>query len=95
MNWRVLGKGLMMLAVLAMVGFLLKSSPLGNFFEKSAIDDLVKDQGLKGEFLYLAAGAFLTAVGFSRQAVAFMGGCVDALSLRAVSAFVAVSSPWG
>ena len=42
MNWRVLGKGLMMLAALAIVGFLLKSSPLGNFFEKSAIDDLVK-----------------------------------------------------
>ena len=74
MNWRVLGKGLMMLAVLATVGFLLKSSPLGDFFEKSAIDNLVKGQGLRGEFLYVVAGALLTAVGFSRQAVAFMGG---------------------
>ena len=63
-----------MLVVLAAVGFLLKSSPLGSFFEKSAIDDLVKDQGLRGEFLYFAVGALLTAVGFSRQAVAFMGG---------------------
>ena len=63
-----------MLVVLAAVGFLLKSSPLGGFFEKSAIDDLVKDQGLRGEFLYFAVGALLTAVGFSRQAVAFMGG---------------------
>ena len=66
MNWRVLGKGLMMLAVLAAVGFLLKSSPLGGGFEKSAIDELVKGQGLRGEFLYVAAGALLTAVGFSR-----------------------------
>ena len=63
-----------MLAVLAAVGFLLKSSPLGDFFEKSTIDNLVKGQGLRGEFLYLAVGAVLTAVGFSRQAVAFMGG---------------------
>lgn len=74
MNWRVLVKGLLLLAVLAAVGFLLKLSPLGSFFEKSAIDELVKGQGLKGEFVFIAAGAALTAVGFSRQAVAFMGG---------------------
>ena len=74
MNWRVLRRGLMILALLAAVGLLLKSSPLGDLFEKSAIDEMVKGQGLKGEFLYVAAGALLTAVGFSRQAVAFMGG---------------------
>ena len=90
MNWRVLGKGLMMLAVLAAVGFLLKSSPLGDFFEKSAIDDLVKGQGLRGEFLYVAAGALLTAVGFSRQAVAFMGGYAFGLAYGAgLSVFAA------
>ena len=74
MNWRVLRRGLIILALLAAVGLLLKSSPLGDFFEKNAIDEMVKGQGLKGEFLYVAAGALLTAVGFSRQAVAFMGG---------------------
>ena len=52
---------------------LLKSSPLGDFFEKDAINEAVKGKGLSGEFLYVAAGALLTAVGFSRQVLAFMG----------------------
>jgi len=74
MTWRVLFKGLAMLAVLAAAGFLLKASPLGSFFEKEGIDALVKGQGWRGELLFIAAGALLTAVGFSRQAVAFMAG---------------------
>ena len=81
MSWRVLrkglfmlAKGLLMLALLVAVGFLMKLTPLGDFFERKAIDGLVKDQGIRGEFLYVAAGALVTAVGFSRQAVAFMGG---------------------
>ncbi len=83
MNWRVLRRGLMILALLAAVGLLLKSSPLGDFFEKNAIDEMVKGQGLRGEFLYVAAGALLTAVGLSRQAVAFMGGYAFGLAYGA------------
>ncbi len=74
MSWRALFKGLAMLAVLAGIGFLLKTTPFGSFFETDAIDALVKGQGWRGEALFVAAGAILTAVGFSRQAVAFMGG---------------------
>ena len=51
MNWRVLRRGLMILALLAAVGLLLKSSPLGDFFEKNAIDEMVKGQGLRGTSL--------------------------------------------
>ncbi|MDD9878778.1 MAG: VTT domain-containing protein [Magnetovibrio sp.] len=74
MKWRVLIKGLAMLAVLVAVGFLLKSTSLGTFFEREGIDQLVKGKGLTGEVIFVAAGALFTAVGFSRQAVAFMGG---------------------
>ncbi|MEK9723755.1 MAG: VTT domain-containing protein [Rhodospirillaceae bacterium] len=74
MSWRALAKGLVMLAVLAGIGFALKTTGIGDRFEKDAIDSLVKGQGWQGEALFVAAGALLTAVGFSRQAVAFMGG---------------------
>ena len=91
MNWRVLRSGLMVLALLAAAGFLLKSSTLGDFFERDAIDVLVKGQGLKGEFLYVAAGALLTAVGFSRQAVAFMGGYAFGLAYGTCLSVLAVA----
>lgn len=81
MKGRALIKGLAMLAVLAALGWLLKSTPLGSFFERDAIDALVKGQGWRGEALYVAAGALLTAVGFSRQAVAFMGGYAFGLAM--------------
>jgi len=74
MKPRVLFKGLAMLAVLVAVGFVLKSTGLGSFFEKEGIDSVVRGQGWRGEMIFIAAGALFTAVGFSRQAVAFMGG---------------------
>ena len=74
MNWRALFRGLAILAVLASMGVLLKITPLGTVFEQSTIDALVKGQGAKGQVIFITAGALLTAVGFSRQAVAFMGG---------------------
>mgnify|MGYP003979948315 FL=1 len=44
MKLRVLIRGLVMLGILAGVGFLLKTTPLGSFFERDAIDDLVRGQ---------------------------------------------------
>mgnify|MGYP006419651709 FL=1 len=81
MKLRVLIRGLVMLGILAGVGFLLKTTPLGSFFERDAIDDLVRGQGLTGEAIFIAAGALFTAIGFSRQAVAFMGGYAFGLGL--------------
>ena len=81
MKWRALFKGLLMLAVLAGVGWLLKTTPRGSFFERDAIDALVKGQGWRGEALFILAGGLLTAVGFSRQAVAFMGGYAFGLAM--------------
>lgn len=74
MNWRFLFKGLAMLTLLAGVGFLLKITPMGSIFEQSTIDEIVKGQGARGHAIFIGAGVLLTAVGFSRQAVAFMAG---------------------
>ena len=74
MNWRLFSKGMALLTTLALAGFLLKITSLGSIFEQNTIDDLVKGQGLNGQVIFLGAGAVLTALGFSRQAVAFMGG---------------------
>ena len=63
-----------MLAILGCAGVLLNLTPFGSIFEQSTIDELVKGQGLWGQCIFVIAGALLTAVGFSRQAVGFMGG---------------------
>ena len=74
MDRRVLYKGLTVLAIFASVGLLLKVTPLGSIFQETAIDQFVKGRGFAGQVIFMAAGAVLTAIGFSRQAVAFMGG---------------------
>ena len=74
MKWHLLLRGLGLLAVLAGIGALIKITPLGSMLEQGVIDDLVKGHGLRGQVIFIIAGTLLTAVGFSRQAVAFMGG---------------------
>ena len=88
MNLRVLSRGLAVLATFACIGFVLKMTSLGFFFEQNSIDDLVKGQGVKGQVIFIAAGALLTALGFSRQAVAFMGGYAFGLTYGTIISLV-------
>lgn len=67
-------RGLVLLGSLAIIAFLLKGLGFEHLFEREWIETHVKGQGLRGEFVYLAAGALITAVGLPRQLVAFFGG---------------------
>lgn len=71
---KVFLRGLAFIASLVALGFLVRAIGLHDLLDTAWIDADIKGQGLKGEMLYLAAGAILTAVGFPRQAVAFLGG---------------------
>ena len=91
MNWYFLFKGLAIVVILASVGILLKITPIGSVFEQSTIDELVKGQGVKGLAIFIAAGGVLTALGFSRQAVAFMGGYAFGLSYGIATSVLATT----
>ncbi len=74
MTWRVLLKGLLMLALLAALGFLLSHSQLSNLLSEHWIDSEVRGKGWSGNLVFLAVGALTTALSFPRQVVAFLGG---------------------
>lgn len=72
MSPQAIGKLLLMVAGLAMGGFLLRM--IGAAPGTEWVDLYIRDQGFLGESLFLLAGAIATAVGAPRQAVAFLAG---------------------
>lgn len=72
MNLRILGKGLLLIVSLALLGFL--ANQLQDTLSERWIDREVRGQGLRGESIFLAVAALTTALGFPRQVVAFLGG---------------------
>jgi len=74
MSTKVLIRGLALFIALVLLGIVFRSTPLGTFFTEQWIDNVVRDQGIEGDLIFLAVGAVLTAVGLPRQLVAFLGG---------------------
>lgn len=66
---RVILSGLVLIAVLVMLAWLLR-----DVIDERWIDTWVRGRGLRGELLFIAAGALLASVGLSRQVLAFLGG---------------------
>jgi uncharacterized membrane protein YdjX (TVP38/TMEM64 family) len=71
---RILLKGLLLIASLALLGWLVNSLQLGDVLSEKWIDTRVRGQGFRGELFFLGMAALTTAVGFPRQVVAFLGG---------------------
>lgn len=67
-------KGLVMIVSLVGIGYALKALGLSDMFDTNWVDNEVKGKGISGELIFVAMSALLTAVGFPRQAVAFLGG---------------------
>lgn len=67
-------RGLVLIASFVAIGYLVKVSGLANLFDQAWVDAEIKGHGFSGEVLFLAVGAALTAAGFPRQAVCFLGG---------------------
>ena len=86
---RLLVKGLVLIATLALLGWGLKASGLGDILDTHWVDDQVKGHGLSGSLLYLAVGAVVVAVGFPRQAVCFLAGYAFGLTEGTLLASVA------
>ncbi len=67
-------KGLVMIVSLVGIGYALKAMGLSDMFDTNWVDTEVKGKGVSGELIFVAMGGLVTAVGFPRQAVAFLGG---------------------
>lgn len=74
MTFRILLKGLLLIASLALLGLLVNRLQLGDVLSEHWIDSQVRGQGFRGELIFLGMAALTTAVGFPRQVVAFLGG---------------------
>ncbi|RJQ46227.1 MAG: TVP38/TMEM64 family protein [Gammaproteobacteria bacterium] len=74
MNPRVILRGLLLIATLIGLGYLLEITQFGATLNEAWIDSEVRGKGLSGEVLFIAAGGLFTALGLPRQAVAFLGG---------------------
>jgi len=68
---RVFLRGLLFIASLAVLGYLIDVAQL---LDKAWIDAHVRGQGFDGELLFVAVAALFTAIGLPRQVVAFLAG---------------------
>lgn len=81
MKARVILKGLALMLSLALLGYLFKSSDLGNSINAAWIDARVRGHGINGALLFLLMGGVFTAIGLPRQIIAFLGGYAFSIAL--------------
>lgn len=74
MNYRFILRGLIVIASLAILGYLLGTTQIAGVLDEKWIDRSVRGHGLNGDLLFLAVGGLATAVGLPRQLIAFLGG---------------------
>jgi uncharacterized membrane protein YdjX (TVP38/TMEM64 family) len=74
-------RGLVLIATLVGLGVIVKTTGLYGLMDEGWIDREIRGRGLMGEVIFVALGAVLTAVGFPRQAVGFLGGYAFGLGL--------------
>jgi uncharacterized membrane protein YdjX (TVP38/TMEM64 family) len=71
---RGLLRGLMFLASLVVVGFLIQAMQLDSFLDKAWIDAEIRGRGLTGEMILVGIGSVFVAVGLPRQVISFLAG---------------------
>lgn len=81
MKARVILKGLALMLSLALLGYLFKTSDLGNSVNEAWIDARVRGHGVNGALLFLLMGGVFTAIGLPRQIIAFLGGYAFSIAL--------------
>ncbi len=86
-RWRALGKLLLLAAGLLLLGVALRE--LGGVPGTDWVDRYVRDDGIRGELVFLAVGAAITAVGLPRQTIAFLGGYAFGAALGTALALAA------
>lgn len=86
---RVLLRGLLLIASLVVLGYVIDVTHVGGLLDKAWIDSQVRGHGLAGEALFVAAGALFTAIGLPRQVVSFLAGYAFGLLLGSLIGLLA------
>lgn len=81
--------GLVFLATLAAIGYLLESGLVQDLLSERWIDAEVRGKGAAGELLFVAVGGVATALALPRQIVSFLGGYAFGLGFGAALALAA------
>jgi uncharacterized membrane protein YdjX (TVP38/TMEM64 family) len=81
--------GLVFLATLIAIGYVLESGMLTGMLSEDWIDREVRGKGVAGELLYVAVGGLVTAVAVPRHIVSFLGGYAFGLELGTALALAA------
>jgi uncharacterized membrane protein YdjX (TVP38/TMEM64 family) len=89
MRLRTFLPGLVFLATLIAIGYVVESGMLGGLLSEDWIDREVRDKGASGKLLFVAVAAFATAVAIPRHAVSFLGGYAFGLGLGTALALLA------
>ena len=74
---------------LVAIGLAFHFSGLASVLDERWIDSAVRGQGLRGETLFVAAGALFIALGLPRQVIAFLSGYAFGLALGSALALLA------
>ena len=81
--------GLVFLATLIAIGYVVESGMLTGMLSEDWIDHEVRGKGIPGELLYVAVGGLVTAVAVPRHIVSFLGGYAFGLGLGTLLALAA------
>ncbi|HEY6966727.1 MAG TPA: VTT domain-containing protein [Burkholderiales bacterium] len=81
--------GLVFLATLAAIGYLLESGLAEDLLSESWIDAHVRGKGVTGELLFVAVGGIATALAVPRHIVSFLGGYAFGLGFGTALALAA------
>jgi uncharacterized membrane protein YdjX (TVP38/TMEM64 family) len=81
--------GLVFLATLIVVGYVVEEGLLQQLLSEAWIDEKVRGKGIPGELLYLAVGALVMAVAVPRHIVSFLGGYAFGAGLGTALALLA------
>lgn len=85
MTTRIIFRGLLVIVVLVLIGYLLK-----DVLDQQWIDAQIRGQGPAGELLFVLVCALLGSVGLSRQVIAFLAGYAFGVGYGFVLSMLAV-----
>ena len=74
LNPQVLTRGLLLIATLVAVGFLIEGLGIKDALDTHWVDAEIRGKGLGGDALFVVVGAVFIGIGMPRQAVCFLGG---------------------
>ena len=81
MRTGVILRGVVMIATLALLGFLFQASDINSALDEGWIEANIMGRGLMGELLFLGMATFITAIGLPRQVIGFLGGYAFGLAM--------------